>query len=556
MSIENAKEMYPDQFFSILTPTSPWFSVQFRNKITDGDIETSDIWEELSVKQNTFVKSISIEDSGGVKKLTLVLFDQYFSFIENLVMGSIFLTRASNDLYEKELKSITKDDINLDFALSRDNLTNLRIRIGYADINVSNENEGSNYFETIAGGNIWEERINARQTVIRSPWMYFMINGITNEITDDGLQMTITGVSLSSNVLNNLKIVQQFAKMTGKPIDIINRFREILDGVQGSNLKVLPFGSGSEQPEMKTADEEIEIFLGGEPRRDKNNNIITSYKTINEIFNDICSKIPPKNIEDEISNVEQGEEASSSDNYSNYSFFVAIDGAGNENVSFYYPDPKKSSQLIQRVYDWRETPNTIIKSLNIQTATDFAIMSQKLKINNYMSDKREINFLPKKTDTSNSYNPNIGTDKVLEFYDLDNTKPFSFVSDIIDIKESNNSTTKNTYLNQLKNEFVKNINRQVFKGTITIPGDPFYFFDKKVRPFEYFIKLNVMRPGPSGISVKSYLTGNYVVTSITHNIDESGYFTTLGVMRYPLPEEKTKIVYEEQELYKMLGYIG
>lgn len=530
MSIDNAREIYPEEFFSILTPTSPWFSVQFRNKVSNGSIETSDIWEELSVKQNTFVKSISIEDAGGAKKLTLVLFDQYFTYIENLVMGSIFLTRASNDLYEKELSSITKDDIKLDFALSRENLTNLRVRIGYADLNITNENE-SNY----------EDRINVRQTVIRSPWVYFMINGITNEITDDGLQMTITAVSLSSNSLNNLKIVQQFAKLTGKPVDIINNFRGILDSVQNSNLKIIPFGQGSEEPQMKNNTDEIEIFLGGEPRVDKNNNAITSYKTMNEIFNDICSKVPPKNIEQEIINEE--EESTSSENYSNYSYFVAIDGAGNENVSFYYPDPKNSSQTLQRVYDWRENPKTIIKSLSIQTATDFAIMSQKIKIKG-LTEQKEINFLPKKTESvsgENAYSPSLGTDKVKEYYDLDNAKPFSLVSDIIDIKETNNKTTKYSYLDQLKNEFVKNINRQVFKGTITIPGDAFYFFDKKVRPFEYFIKLNVMRPGTDGISVKSYLTGNYVVTSITHTIDESGYFTILGVMRYPSPEEKTKI---------------
>lgn len=533
MSINNARDIYPDEFFSILTPTTPWFSVQFRNKVSSGNIETSDIWEELSVKQNTFVKSISIEDSGGAKKLTLVLFDQYFTYIENLVMGSVFFTRASNSLYNKDLSSIAKNDIKLDFAMSKENLTNLRVRIGYADLNESN------YFETVASGSVWEERINASKTVIRSPWIYFMINGITNEITDDGLQMTITGVSLSSNVLSNLKIVQQFSKITGKTVDIINNFADILTKVPNSTLRILPFGQGSEQPE--NANEEIELFLGGEPKRDSNNNIITAYKTVESIFTDICSKIPPKNIEQTV--LTEEEESTSSENYSNYSFFVAIDGSGNENISFYYPNPKSSSQSLQRVYDWRENPKTIIRSLNIQTATDFAIMSQKIKIKG-LSEQKEIDFLSKKIDTvggEKAVSSNLGTDKVKEYYDLNNTQPFSFVSDIIDIKETNDKATKKTYLNQLKNEFIKNINRQVFKGTITIPGDAFYFFDKKVRPFEYFIKLNVMRPGPDGVSVKSYLTGNYVVSSINHTIDESGFFTTLSVMRYPLPEEKTQI---------------
>ena len=122
---------------------------------------------------------------------------------------------------------------------------------------------------------------------------------------------------------------------------------------------------------------------------------------------------------------------------------------------------------------------------------------------------------------------------------------FSFVTDVIDIRENNNNTSNKTYTQQLKNAFLKNINRQVFKGTITLPGDSFYLFDTKLKPFEYLIKLNILRPNGKGGTVKSYLSGNYAVTSITHNVDESGYFTTLGVMRWPSKEETTPVKSEE-----------
>ena len=175
----------------------------------------------------------------------------------------------------------------------------------------------------------------------------------------------------------------------------------------------------------------------------------------------------------------------------------------------------------------------LIWTFNIQTATDFAIMSQKLLVKNVDSTLNEIDLIPKKTETKDDIlkgPANLGITKTFEGYNAALRKDFSFVSDVIDVKTSSEPGVEDVYKNQLKTAFLKNINTQVFKGSISIAGDPFFFFDNAVRPFEYLIKINVLRPTDS-IAEKSYFSGDYAVTNIKHTLSETDFETVLDVMR-------------------------
>lgn len=535
-------EIYPDKFFSIPTPTTPWFSVQFRTKVLEqgGDIEQADIWSELTINQNTFVKQIEIEDNGGSKKLTLTLFDRDFSTIENLVMGSLFVTRVSNEIINEDIKQYKVDDFTFNYVLTSNSIVNLRVRIGYSDLNNFTYNGNQrNFFEAESSTSDFEQRIDSTQPVIRSPWYYFMISGITNEITENGLQMTITGLSLTSNALTNLKMVQTFSKLVATPEDMINKFREIFNNIPNSGIKISEFGSGSDKPLVESKNEQIEILLGGEPVVDSNKHIIISYKTIGEIFSDICSKIRPKIIGNSIDVKTDDETADESQQKVFYNYFVTSDGT----VNFFYPNPNESRQNLKRIYTWREYPQNLIRSFNIQTATDFAIMSQKLLVKNVDSTLNEIDLIPKKTETKDDIlkgPTNLGITKTFEGYNAALRKDFSFVSDVVDVKTSSEPGVEDVYKNQLKTAFLKNINTQVFKGSISIAGDPFFFFDNAVRPFEYLIKINVLRPTDS-IAEKSYFSGDYAVTNIKHTLSETDFETVLDVMRWPNQDEMYEV---------------
>ena len=115
---------------------------------------------------------------------------------------------------------------------------------------------------------------------------------------------------------------------------------------------------------------------------------------------------------------------------------------------------------------------------------------------------------------------------------------FTFVSDVAGVAGSGGTNTAHK-ANMLVSDMLKNINDGVFEGTITLMGDPFYLFDAKLQPFQYFIKVVILRPGPIDESngsyelEASYLSGSYYVKKIRHTIDIGGYTTELDVSKWP-----------------------
>ena len=123
------------------------------------------------------------------------------------------------------------------------------------------------------------------------------------------------------------------------------------------------------------------------------------------------------------------------------------------------------------------------------------------------------------------------------------------VSDVIEAKDrgSSDSNPGNPVL-QLQNAFVKSINQQVFKGTIVLPGDPFYSFDEVMSPAEYVINVNMMRPSESGAVTKSYVSGTYTITEIKHSVNNTGFKTTLTLLRVPIVNKDNVEITDKQKM--------
>jgi hypothetical protein len=167
-------------------------------------------------------------------------------------------------------------------------------------------------------------------------------------------------------------------------------------------------------------------------------------------------------------------------------------------------------------------------------------MSQKIYINGAEGDKSEYQLMSGLIeDKIKVNNEATSTSLNVKLKSLD----WRFVSSVENVSSSNSGSSGN--LEAIYNQFLVNINRQVFRGTIEIPGDPFFLFDRSLRPFEFLIKLNVYRPlskisGDNNINQKSYLSGLYAVTSIRHTIGASGFDTSLEIMRWPEKKDALK----------------
>lgn len=77
--------------------------------------------------------------------------------------------------------------------------------------------------------------------------------------------------------------------------------------------------------------------------------------------------------------------------------------------------------------------------------------------------------------------------------------------------------------------------------TLNILGDPFWFFDEKIKAGMYLIKIDIYRPN-TGVMVEEskdiFLSGYYLLLNIKHSLGFNGYTTTLQLRRMvPDPSE-------------------
>jgi hypothetical protein len=536
--IKDIPTIYPETFFNIPHPDSPWVSIQFRTDALD-DITDPDQWEEITINPSNFFEGITIEDESGFQKVEVNLVDKYFTKLETLITKAITVVNLKNKLAGNDVSPETKNQF-FQYSMQPSTGVNMRVRFGYGNPDVDNTFIDETTFEGSYANRTADE---STRTVIRSPWIYLQILNVVFKLTEFGLAATITTISTAENWLTKAKMLRRFYQYVAVPEEMMKAL-----AVQVKNLSNGQITVTYEKPEdVKNEDgsKTITILLGSEVD-EKNARTAPNFRTVQAFVDELCSKIPAKVYKSDLTqSTEESASANAAeqDRISKYSYMLAPVGRGKWELRFYYPDPLNKTQARMRTYVWREYGQSIVKSLEIDSQVDFAALNYSLVVINKSTQNNSpemylASAVPAADDKSGSklVKP---TDITGALSKLD----MSFVSDV-----RNASGKPQGMAGLVAQQIVHQLNQGVFSGTLTLPGDPFYLFDNKVRPYEYMVKVIVLRPGfldeDGNYSTKgegneqSYLSGYYLLKKISHKIDGNGFTTTLSIGRYPMKEDQ------------------
>lgn len=300
-----------DYFFNQSNIFSPFIKIEFLKKCTvNSDGTTVKEWRDLKEfknsdgttfdlkNNNSFFKSMNIEDNGGFKTLTLVLIDRTFTTITQILKTAISEANANVNVFGEASSKETngdiesaeiKEGIELEFLKTRTGInTNLKIQWGYNDENtdwylktkdltgealtkVQKENErrrilnegnsnwthyysftNARYTEaddfakssTESGDAVYPSEVlysNKHQTTIRTPksGLEFFITNITSNLTNTGVAYTITATSTENFPLNQTKIIQQYIELYGKPKDLLASLMNVFNKNENSPIRLV-----------------------------------------------------------------------------------------------------------------------------------------------------------------------------------------------------------------------------------------------------------------------------------------------------------------------------
>lgn len=306
--------------------------------------------------------------------------------------------------------------------------------------------------------------------------------------------------------------------------DQIKQFLEIKDLIDAEYAKANETKIGKE----------ITLSLGSEDSQYKNDRYT---KSLSSLFNDFCSQCMPMiKATDMIATSTKDEEGNSTtatvtDEAAKQSLTWSVVGKYKNNdgttvpiIGFYYKEPKIPSYIREYAWGTGNSKMHCIKDINISTASEFAMYStvSTMKIENGKLDSA----------TNIDYS-NDRRSEVIRISTPSGSVPSetAFFPNLV----ANGEKQKN-----LMNNLLQAIN----KGTLTLLGDPSLVFTGEIQPYTYPIFLNIKlqqegvswsggNKGGMSANVQSYLSGIYVVGKITHTFSNSGYLTTLEVIRYP-----------------------
>lgn len=359
-----------------ILPMSPWVEIQFRTNIISDEVNLrkatpseKNEWttvsfrkaaegytppmksgDESSLQFDNFFDNITLEDNGGVVKCNMQLFDKDLERLENIVIKSLIATKGGNDVAARALSDVPAKSI-LEFMPNPSSNINFRLRFGYSDPG------GDQVFRpALASSPEWKSRTSSDKSgsmYAKSPWLYFMMMGMTFNLQPKGLIANIEGISMSNSYLDKTKIIKRFALMKGTPQKLFTKIAEniykstggrvqIVDGILSGNTSdsmvgkpvisegdpqvginvdygtpsdlpiqwsVLPKEGSDAFPDSLSEDDKkdledsakwlnISLSLGGEPRYEIDENgertskIINEFMSLKELLNDFVSKVP------------------------------------------------------------------------------------------------------------------------------------------------------------------------------------------------------------------------------------------------------------------------
>lgn len=546
MGIKDIQKIYPDDFFIIDHPSTPWIAVQFRNTILD-DITDPKQWDEITLNPSSFFDNVQIEDASGFQNVTLTLTDPYFTKLETLITKAVVATRVKN--------SLTSDDDNFQapsritaqnvfsFKMDNNSLANIRIRFGYGNAN----NDQTRIIDDTEFSGNYKSR-GRTFTVIRSPWIYLQILNASFKLTEYGLQATLNAISVVENWLTRARMLRRFYIYRDTPKGMILFMKKTVEKLSNQEVTV----DIAEDPLMAKNDDgsqTIEISLGEEADEKD----LKNFRTVKSFLDELCAKIPPKVYKaDNSSSVPNDgtNQATAAENldrtcFYTYSLAPDPDNKGKWKLSFFYPDPIKNVQDRMRTYIWREFATSIVKSFEVESKTDWAALNYPILISDKSYTNVDHHLFVAPAAPSSSDPKTLKLNGPLDIQDAMNDLKDMNISFVADVANASGRSKELTSL--VAEQVVHFLNQGVFNGTLTIPGDPFYLFDTIVRPYEYMVRIVILRPGyldsdgtytsSSGLK-QSYLTGYYVISKITHKIDNNGYDTILEMTRWPMAEDQ------------------
>lgn len=245
----------------------------------------NNISDERSVNNNYFVGA-TIEDFGSYKTLNLTLVDRSFVTLSGYIYQAIklgngnvrsFGTEKSNSEKEEDKKAKEEgleteltDTTKLQFIKTPNESKikqNLKIRYGYQTTTNTNDennfkNDGSAAFKNMFGesthrwttASTWSgsKNINDKsvspnsvlannrfQTTKVLPEMDFFITDLSTNLTPKGIVYNIKASSTENFVLNNIKFVQQYTVLRGKPKSLLASLMRVFNSDEKAPVKIV-----------------------------------------------------------------------------------------------------------------------------------------------------------------------------------------------------------------------------------------------------------------------------------------------------------------------------
>ena len=401
------------------------------------------------------------------------------------------------------------------------------------------------------------DRVNSsNQTTIRTELVKTLITGYQTEFSSAGIYYTIKAIEISQSELSKYKIYQRYTNIKGTPSEVLYTVMNMVNGIfdneeEGIKLyidescrngKDVVIEDYEKEEESKDEDnvnkiqepKQVQISLGSKDALSmyqddlsqglkeeisfKNVKKPKLYKSVLSILNDLKAVMPPKVVDsglmkDVIVTDQDGNSVKAiqkQNAYRRFTYGVQVDGK-KVKVYFYYQQPTKFKRI--RKYEWGPAngKHSVITNIDIKTDNEYALLTS-------MSTVTE-------KGASVISRDGYGTEAL-------KNKDVKYADYIAQPGES-------TPLEKIAYAY----SQALYKGSITIMGDPFYCFDKFVQPYTYPIYLDFRLPVSQSWSNSSntenkigyshFMSGFYVVTKITHDINDSGFRTILEVMSYP-----------------------
>lgn len=400
------------------------------------------------------------------------------------------------------------------------------------------------------------DRVNSpNQTTIRTELIETLITGYQTEFSSAGIYYTIKAIEMSQSELSKYKIYQRYTNIKGTPSEVLYTVMNMVNSIfndkdggiklyidescrSGKDVVIEDYEKEEESKDEDNVNKvqepkQVQISLGSKDALSmyqddlsqglkdkewfKNNKKPKLYKSVLSILNDLKAVMPPKVVDsglmkDVIVTDQDGNSVKAIQKQNAYRRFTygVQTKEGKVEVYFYYQQPTKFERI--RKYEWGPAngKHSVITNVDIKTDNEYALLTS-------MSTITEKGASVKSRD---GYGTEVLKNKDVKYADY--------------IAQPGDSTP----LDQIAYAY----SQALYKGSITIMGDPFYCFDKFVQPFTYPIYLDFRLPvsqswsnssSTNKIGYSHFMSGFYVVTKITHDINDSGFRTILEVMSYP-----------------------